>query len=119
MVSIKDSLDKLELYLLELEEKYIDTHDDPLEDPDKYKLDVRSYCVLSHAAFEEFVENICLYTLNEIEEHKDGYRQFVVENAYANEIKEFFDVVLLNKIPLYGFEQDLEILKLIDELENK
>lgn len=31
MVSIKDSLDKLELYLLELEEKYIDTHDDPLE----------------------------------------------------------------------------------------
>lgn len=51
MVSIKDSLDKLELYLLELEEKYIDTHDDPLEDPDKYKLDVRSYCVLSHAAF--------------------------------------------------------------------
>ena len=68
MVSIKDSLDKLELYLLELEEKYIDTHDDPLEDPDKYKLDVRSYCVLSHAAFEEFVENICLYTLNEIED---------------------------------------------------
>lgn len=52
MVSIKDSLDKLELYLLELEEKYIDIHDDPLEDPDKYKLDVRSYCVLSHAAFE-------------------------------------------------------------------
>ena len=43
MVSIKDSLDKVELYLLELEEKYIDTHDDPLEDPDKYKLDVRSY----------------------------------------------------------------------------
>ena len=50
MVSIKDSLDKLELYLLELEEKYIDTHDDPLEDPDKYKLDVRSYCVLSHVS---------------------------------------------------------------------
>lgn len=58
-------------------------------------------------------------SLNEIEEHKDGYRQFVVENAYANEIKEFFDVVLLNKIPLYGFEQDLEILELIDELEKK
>ena len=24
--------------------------------------------MLSHAAFEEFVENICLYTLNEIED---------------------------------------------------
>lgn len=68
MVSIKESLDKLELYLLELEDKYIDVHKDPLESPEKYKLDVRSFCVLSHAAFEEFVENICLYTLNEIEE---------------------------------------------------
>lgn len=57
--------------------------------------------------------------LNEIEEHKDGYRQFVVENAYANEIKEFFNVVLQNKIPSYGFEQDLEILELIDKLEKK
>lgn len=58
-------------------------------------------------------------TLNEVEEHKEGYRKFVVENAYENEIQEFFDVVLKNKIPLYGFEQDLEILKLIDELEKK
>lgn len=68
MINIKESLDKLELYLLELEDKYIDIHTDPLENPEAYKLDVRSYCVLSHAAFEEFVENICLYTLNEIEE---------------------------------------------------
>lgn len=68
MVDIKESLDKLELYLLELEDKYIDIHTDPLESPEAYKLDVRSYCVLSHAAFEEFVENICLYTLNEIED---------------------------------------------------
>ena len=68
MVDVKESLDKLEMYLLELEDKYIDIHTDPLENPEMYKLDIRSFCVLSHAAFEEFVENICLYTLNEIED---------------------------------------------------
>ncbi len=57
--------------------------------------------------------------LNEVEEHKEGYRAFVVENAYANEIREFFDVVLNEKEPQYGFKQDKEILKLIDKLETK
>ena len=52
MVSIEESLDKLGIYLLELEYKYISNHVDPFEDPEEYKLDVRSYCVLSHAAFE-------------------------------------------------------------------
>lgn len=68
MVDIQESLHMLELYLLELEYKYINIHKDPLESPEAYNLDVRSYCVLSHAAFEEFLENICLYTLNEIED---------------------------------------------------
>lgn len=57
------------------------------------------------------LENV---VMNEQSEHKEGYRAFVVENAYKNEIKEFFDVVLNSKEPLYGFEKDLEILKLID-----
>lgn len=57
--------------------------------------------------------------LNEMEEHKSGYRQFVVENAYENEIREFFDIVLQNKKPQYGFEQDLQTLELIDKLEKK
>lgn len=56
--------------------------------------------------------------LNEKEEHKEGYRAFVVENAYKNEIREFFDVVQNGKEPLYGFQQDLKILNLIDNLEN-
>lgn len=66
MHSIKSSFDELELYLLELEENYIDTHQDPMETPDDYKFDVRSYCVLSHAAFEEFVENVCVYVLDKV-----------------------------------------------------
>lgn len=46
----------------------------------------------------------------------DGYASFVVENAYKNEIKEFFEVVLHDKRPLYGFETDLKILGLIESL---
>lgn len=55
--------------------------------------------------------------LNEKEEHKEGYSAFIVENAYKNEIKEFFEVVFHGKEPLYGFEDDIETLKLIDSLE--
>ncbi len=55
-------------------------------------------------------------SLSEKTEHLDGYSSFVVENAYKNEIQEFFDVVLNNKAPLYGFEQDKRILKIIDNI---
>lgn len=57
--------------------------------------------------------------LHEIEEHREGYRAFVVENAYRNEIREFVEVVMNDRQPQYGFEQDLEILKLIDALEEE
>lgn len=49
-------------------------------------------------------------------EHAEGYSAFVVENAYKNEIREFFDVVLNGKEPLYGFEQDKRILELVDRI---
>ncbi len=55
-------------------------------------------------------------SLQEETEHIEGYRAFVVENAYKNEIREFFDVVLEGKKPLYGFEQDMDILRVIDSI---
>lgn len=54
--------------------------------------------------------------LQESTEHKEGYSAFIVENAYKNEIKEFFDVILKHKEPLYGFEQDKKTLSLIDSM---
>lgn len=54
--------------------------------------------------------------LFENHEHQDGYASFVVENAYKNEIREFFDVVMNAKTPLYGFVQDKRILGLIDRI---
>ena len=40
----------------------------------------------------------------------------MVENAYKNEIAEFFEVVLHGKKELYGFEQDKKTLELIDKI---
>ena len=49
-------------------------------------------------------------------EHRSGYSSFIVENAYKNEINEFFNVIKDENKPLYGFEQDMEILKIIDSI---
>ncbi len=57
-----------------------------------------------------------LVDLKEEVEHIEGYSDFVVENAYKNEIKEFFNVVLNNKVPLYSFEKDMTTLKIIDTI---
>ena len=54
--------------------------------------------------------------LSEKTERMEGYSSFVVENAYKNEIREFFDVVLNGKEPQYGFEQDKKVLELIDRI---
>lgn len=50
-------------------------------------------------------------------EHVEGYSSFVIENAYQNEIEEFFAVVAGEKVQQYGFEKDLEILQLLDKIE--
>ena len=49
-------------------------------------------------------------------EHIEGYKAFVVENAYKSEIKEFFNVILKGNEPSYSFEQDKEVLGLIDSI---
>ena len=70
----------------------------------------------SVSEFDPEAKKLNPVVLNEAVEHMEGYSSFVVENAYKNEIREFFDVVLNGKTPLYGFEQDKKILELIDRL---
>lgn len=56
---------KLQDYLLDLEIKYIDPIiSKPIPDKED-ELDMRSYCVLSHAAFEEFAETVASFALEE------------------------------------------------------
>ncbi|SCW82006.1 Predicted dehydrogenase [Lachnospiraceae bacterium C10] len=53
-------------------------------------------------------------SLQENVEHREGYRKFITENAYKNEIKAFFDYVLNDIKPSYTFEEDRKIIQLID-----
>lgn len=59
--------------------------------------------------------NIELY--NNIDQ-LENYSSFIVENAYFNEIVSFFEVIKHKEEPLYSFEKDLEILKIIDKIED-
>ncbi|WP_066055898.1 Gfo/Idh/MocA family protein [Robertmurraya korlensis] len=47
----------------------------------------------------------------------EGYSNFVVENAYYNEIVSFFDSLETGVTPIYSFDKDKQILALIDEIE--
>jgi predicted dehydrogenase len=67
--------------------------------------------------FDEEEKQLIPVKLKEQAEHREGYSVFVVENAYKNEIREFFEVINHGKTPQYGFEQDFKVLQLIDSLE--
>ena len=70
----------------------------------------------SVAEFDTESKKLVPVTLHEQTEHLEGYSSFVVENAYKNEIREFFNVVNGMSPAQYGFEQDYAILKLIDTI---
>ena len=60
------------------------------------------------------IKNIFLY---DQVEHKEGYNQFVVENAYYDELVNFIHSVQQVEQPRYSFEKDQAILAWIDEIE--
>lgn len=64
---LKSKYKVLEEYILTLIYKYIEPHKDPLQGPLEYDLDVRSFCILCHAAFEEFIEDVTIYSIDRIE----------------------------------------------------
>ncbi|MBC3888244.1 gfo/Idh/MocA family oxidoreductase [Acetobacterium paludosum] len=47
----------------------------------------------------------------------ENYSNFVVENAYLEEITSFFEAIANGEIPLYSFEKDKYILEIIDKIE--
>jgi len=58
--------------------------------------------------------NVILYS----NEDKDkNYAQFVIENAYLDEIKDFVSYLDENSTPRYSFKEDAKILALIDQIE--
>lgn len=62
---------------------------------------------------EETIEIYKEGTIDQLE----NYSRFIVENGYRNEIECFFNAVAHKQAPLYTFEEDERILKIIDEIE--
>jgi len=62
MADVNALYSELGSYLGELAKKFVDPHvpASPTSVPSDYEFDVRAYCVLSHAAFEDFVEAVVL-----------------------------------------------------------
>lgn len=49
--------------------------------------------------------------------HHEEYQENIIEDAYLDEIKEFFNVIKNNVIPRYSFEQDKLVLGWVDKIE--
>lgn len=62
-------------------------------------------------------KNIDLYE-NNIDKQA-GYAAFVIENAYRNELETFISQINGTEKAKYTFEEDLEVLSLIDEIEKR
>lgn len=63
---------------------------------------------------EQNMEKIDLY---DAIEHEKGYNQFIVENAYYDELVEFIDAIEKGITPRYSFEKDKRIIELIERIE--
>lgn len=50
-------------------------------------------------------------------DQEEGYQDFVIENAYYSEIESFFNCVQRDLDAPYCFQDDLEVLQIIDEIE--
>ena len=50
-------------------------------------------------------------------DHDDNYSHSIIEDAYLEEIKEFFNVVNENIVPEYSLQQDDYTINLINEIE--
>jgi len=66
MANIDKLYTDMESYIQSLEGSYLSKHlTDPTSTPTDYDLDVKSYCILCHAAFEEFAETIAVTVMNQ------------------------------------------------------
>ena len=65
---VRDLVKTMEDRLLEMEIKFISPHSTPTAPAISYAVDVQSYAVFCHAAFEEFAEGLCLSMLDYIED---------------------------------------------------
>lgn len=81
-----------------------------------------------HVTWEGTPESLVEYSIDnkkdvqllqgETTEHIEGYSNLIDENPYRDEIKAFLEAVNDGKGPMWDFEKDLTLLKVIDTIEN-
>ena len=65
-MNVLDLYNDLDNYLKEIKAAYLQKHiDNPFATPTEYSLDIKSLCILCHAAFEEFMESVALNVMTE------------------------------------------------------
>ena len=82
-----------------------------------------------HVTWEGTPETLIGYDLDKKEdvalladlstEHIEGYSNLIDENPYRDELNAFLASVNENKRPMWDFEKDLNLLKIIDEIEQQ
>lgn len=70
--------------------------------------------ITEYNAEKKAMEAVCLY---DNVKHEQGYNQFIVENAYYDELNNFFEVIAQKDISRYSFEKDKTTLILINNIE--
>lgn len=68
----------------------------------------------SYDSTEKVLQDVNLY---DTVQHLEGYNQFVVENAYYDELANYIAVIKNQEEPRYSYEKDKKILALIDRIE--
>lgn len=63
---------------------------------------------------KKFMEKVELYTQVT---HDDAYSHTIIEDAYLEEVKEFFNVLSGKEVSEYSFDQDSYIIDLINKIE--
>ncbi|MFD1797052.1 hypothetical protein FQV27_15680 [Paracoccus aurantiacus] len=69
MSEFDDLYDELSVELTNIEQRFLERYFpvDPSHTPDVFEYDVKSYCILSHASFEEFLEMMAEKILSKVE----------------------------------------------------
>lgn len=96
MVDAETLYNQLRLHIASLEEKFLKNFlTSQTANPGEYDLSVRAYCVLSHAALEEYLENVALYVMHQ------SVQAFLMEQKCNN--------TLLTLVSYYRLKLDLDV----------
>ncbi|SHL24978.1 HEPN domain-containing protein [Hymenobacter psychrotolerans] len=112
MVNLEQAYAYLCMAVDEVYDKFLLKYESmPLAGPNLFRLDVKAYCVLCHAAFEEYIERISLIVLNCV---VDDY----IYTRRVNDSTMMFIHSQINFQSLYNEDKD-EIIQVFDYVRKK